>query len=440
MNLKTLDFEKSSSEKIQKWQWEKVAESLQRAEKSPFYAKLFRLRKIDPKKIKNFSDFQKIPFTTEEDLRQSARDILALPLKKIWRVFATSGTTGKPKLIFREPIREDSEIVSVWHHLFERAGYFPKMAAVLRPTAGLGASGPVTEKVFEILGIPCFSVSPDVNFEKTLNAILQIQPDLLVISPSFASMLVFSAKEAGIDPRKLGIRAIISTGEPLHPNERNFLSREFQAEIFNTYGAADPSVWLASECQEHQGLHIFPYTAYWELLDEKFKANKNQGELILTPFSNHAMPLLRYRLGDQVTLDPAPCPCGCQLPRVVSVARKEKPIAIKLGQDQIDFEARKFLGNLVRSFPEISSFFNLIYDKNSGQKKLLFEIYDFNLPSARKEKIANEIEKIYFENFSDLHEIDTQALKKYLYLQIELVPLGSLKREAAKIKDQIMEK
>jgi len=41
-----------------------------------------------------------------------------------------------------------------------------------------------------------------------------------------------------------------------------------------------------------------------------------EGELILTSLYARAMPLIRYRLGDRVSMENKPCPCGCSFPRI----------------------------------------------------------------------------------------------------------------------------
>jgi phenylacetate-CoA ligase len=434
MDINFLDFERTSPETIKKWQWAKVAELLKRANQVKFYKLLYRKYGIKIEQIKNFEDFKNIPLITEDDLRDNARDFLYMPLNKIWRVFATSGTTGKPKLIFREPITNESEILSVFHHLFKRAGFIPKLAAIMRPAGGLGASGPVTAKVMELLGIPCFTVSPESSLKKTVLALTEIRPDLLIISPSFASMLILNLKREGVAPGKLGVEKIISTGEALHPNERRFIEQEFNAEIINTYGAADPSVWLGSECSSHHGLHLFPYTSYIELLDRDGKISEDKGEVIVTPFSNHAMPLVRYRLGDFVEIDHEPAGCSTSLPRFRSVSRAEKPLTIELEDGAIEFEVRKALDKTILDFPEVNSFFNFIVNRPENSIEILFEADPGHLGKKSPEKTAVLIEKKFTKVLS---EFSADALKEKFSIHIKIVPLGTLYREAAKLKDQI---
>ena len=310
--MKLLNFEKSSLEEVKKWQWRQIKKLLYRAGKTKFYSQLFRRFKIDIKKIKNFEEFSLLPETTEDDLKNNPYDFLFYPREKIWRIFTTTGTTGKAKIIFREPIGGRQEILAVWRHLFGRINYWPKLTGIFRPAGGLAASGPVIEKIMELLNIPCFSLNPEAGTKAAKEALIALNPDTLITSPSFAVCVLEELKKEKIVAKNLGIKKIITTGEKLFPQQRRSLKSAFKAEVVNVYGAADPSVWLGSECYKHMGIHIFPYTSYLEKV--------NDG-LLVTPFANHAMVLIRYKLRDIVDFDYSKCSCGRTLPRITAISR-----------------------------------------------------------------------------------------------------------------------
>jgi phenylacetate-CoA ligase len=312
--MRVLDFEKASLEKVKKWQWLQIKKLLERAQKTKFYSRLFKKFKVDIKRIKNFKDFAQLPETNEEDLRENPYDFLFYPREKIWRIFTTSGTTGKPKIIFREPIEKGKEVLSVWYHLFKRINWWPKIVGIFRPARGLGASGPVAEKMMELLKIPYFSLPLEAGEKSAKDAILNLKPDTLITSPSFAILVLKELKKEKIFIKSLGIKKIITTGESLFDEQRKDLEKEFGAEVINVYGAADPSVWLASECSAHCGLHIFPYTSYIE---------KVKDGLLVTPFANRAMVLIRYKLKDIVEFDFSKCTCKRTLPRIIKISRSK---------------------------------------------------------------------------------------------------------------------
>ena len=73
-------------------------------------------------------------------------------------------------------------------------------------------------------------------------------------------------------------------------------------------------VACASAC-EHGRLHVNPDYAYVETVD-------GEGDVVGTTFHHHAMPLLRYRLGDRSRWKPGQCLCGRVFPMLESVSGK----------------------------------------------------------------------------------------------------------------------
>ena len=69
-------------------------------ENVPFYKKRFDEIGLKPEHIQSFQDVEKIPFTTKDDIRDNYPfGLFAVPQKKIVRMHASSGTTGKPTVV-----------------------------------------------------------------------------------------------------------------------------------------------------------------------------------------------------------------------------------------------------------------------------------------------------------------------------------------------------
>ena len=67
---------------------------------SPFYRKKFKDAGVQPDDIRTLEDLQKLPFTTVEDLRDGYPfPLLSVPFEKVVRIHASSGTTGKRKVL-----------------------------------------------------------------------------------------------------------------------------------------------------------------------------------------------------------------------------------------------------------------------------------------------------------------------------------------------------
>ena len=90
--------------------------------------------------------------------------------------------------------------------------------------------------------------------------------------------------------------------------------------VFNRYGCREVSV-IASECAAHSGLHVMAEGLYLEIETPHGPAAPGEmGAILVTDLLNHAMPLIRYRIGDLARWADGACPCGRGLPRLERVA------------------------------------------------------------------------------------------------------------------------
>jgi phenylacetate-CoA ligase len=121
----------------------------------------------------------------------------------------------------------------------------------------------------------------------------------------------------------LPLRAVMTTGEPLLSVEREVIEERFQTRAYDSYGQAE-RVAFSSECEEHNGHHIFPEYAITEVVDEAGEALPagRFGELVGTGLHNYAMPLIRYACGDAAVLSDRSCPCGRTLPIIEGVVSR----------------------------------------------------------------------------------------------------------------------
>jgi phenylacetate-CoA ligase len=112
------------------------------------------------------------------------------------------------------------------------------------------------------------------------------------------------------------LMAAITNAEPVLEHQRRSIEEGLACPVRETYGMAE-GVVAASECGRGR-LHLWPDAGVVEVLDAPAG---EAGELIATGLLNPDMPLIRYRVGDRVTLDPdtAPCGCGRGLPRLHAV-------------------------------------------------------------------------------------------------------------------------
>ncbi|RKZ18718.1 hypothetical protein DRQ50_03605 [bacterium] len=113
------------------------------------------------------------------------------------------------------------------------------------------------------------------------------------------------------------LRAVISTGELLQPDQRATFERVFGVPVLDSYRSRETGP-VAQQCEEVGGLHISTDLCVLEVDGSRgfppTETGLSYGPILFTDLFNYAMPMIRYEVGDLAALDPEPCPCGRSLP------------------------------------------------------------------------------------------------------------------------------
>lgn len=277
-----------------------------------------------------------IPFTTKDDLQLHNDDFLCVDPSKIVDYSTTSGTLGAPvsfvlsendleRLAYNEAISfacagiKPGDIVQLMTTMDRRfmAGlaYFLGLRKLDAGIVRVGA------------GIP----------QLQWDSIIKFRPQYIVTVPSFILKLIDFAETHNIDYKNSGIKGAICIGEPLHNNDfsKNVLAQKiadkWDIKLFSTYASTEMSTAF-TECEFQKGGHQHPDLIIVEVVDEDGNAVENgkSGELVFTTLGVEAMPLIRFKTGDIVTLHSEICECGRTSPRVGPVVgRKQQMIKYK---------------------------------------------------------------------------------------------------------------
>ena len=139
--------------------------------------------------------------------------------------------------------------------------------------------------------------------------------------------------ELGISPPQL--KVIVTNAEPIYDHQRELIESVFQCPVRETYGMAE-MVAGAGECDAGH-LHLWPDAGYMEVdTGNENIVTTGTGQLIATGFVNLDMPLIRYRVGDSVTLSEQveTCSCGRSMPVLSSVeGRNDDLLKTKDGRE-----------------------------------------------------------------------------------------------------------
>jgi phenylacetate-CoA ligase len=258
--------------------------------------------------VRSLGDLAAFPFTTKADLRAGYPwGLLAVPRQQLARVHASSGTTGKPTVVGYT--RGD---IDRWADLMARSiraagGRSGELVHVAYGyglfTGGLGAHYGV-----ERAGCTAIPMSGGQT-EKQVQLILDLEPDIIMVTPSYMQVIVEELARQGVDPASTSLRLGIFGAEPWTEAMRTDIEAAAAIDAVDIYGLSEimgPGV--ACECVETKdGPVIWEDHFYPEIIDPISGAvlpDGEAGELVFTTLTKEALPLIRYRTRDLTTLLP----------------------------------------------------------------------------------------------------------------------------------------
>lgn len=157
-------------------------------------------------------------------------------------------------------------------------------------------------------------------------ALQAMQPDVLASYPSEALLL---AEEQRAGRLRLGLREVWTGGETLTAAMRQGIEAAFGCPVHNSYGASE-FLAMASECA-HGRLHLNSDWLILEPIDDRGQPvppGRPSATTLLTNLANCVQPVIRYDLGDRVTLASERCACGCPLPVIDVQGRRDDTLQL----------------------------------------------------------------------------------------------------------------
>jgi len=275
-----------------------------------YYRELLDSMGLQVKDIQSLSDFSRlVPILDKRIMRERFEDLVSSEWKGKCDILQTSGSTGTPtKFAHPRPYRMQGLSLSLSREI---CGLKGGERAVVLWGADLGDGRYYTFDKERNRAVFSFYSLPAHGFEELLEYVVDLRPEFVM---GYVSVLYTVAQE--LEKRgyaSLGARIIRTHAEKLYDHQRETLQRVFGGEVFQHYGSREITD-LGIECQEHQGLHLLSNLRFFELEPIDNRDNRT-GEVLVTDFANYAMPLIRYRIGDVLTIDNKPCACGRSLPR-----------------------------------------------------------------------------------------------------------------------------
>jgi phenylacetate-CoA ligase len=291
----------------------RLAETVRRAARVPFYADALRRAGVAADAIRSADDVRRLPFTVKDDLRRNyPLGLLAVPRAEVARVHGSSGTTGKPTFVAYT--RRD---LDTWSGLVARflvaGGLRAEHLVHVAFGYGLFTGGFGLHYGIEKVGAGIVPAAGG-NTPRQVLLIKDLGAEVLVCTPSYALHIAEVAAAEGYAKGDLPLRFGHFGGEPWTEEMRVEIERALGILAFNNYGLSEvigPGV--SGECAARQGMHVSEDHFIVECLDPETLEpvrDGEPGELVFTTLTKEALPVLRYRTRDLATLDRRPCPCG----------------------------------------------------------------------------------------------------------------------------------
>ena len=355
-----------SQEALRAYQLGKVIQTLTYVkDKSRFYSAT--LKDVDINAITSFTTFEQLPFTTPEDIKQSAYDFACVPANEVERIVTlnTSGTTGDEKRIFFT--HEDlNATIDFFQHGMRCLVDEGDKVMVLLPGPAYGSIGDLLKKALALSKIECIVQGLLSDVETTAQRIEEEGITCLVGIPM--QILYLSKVKSEVFTKHI-TKVLLSTDYV--PNALvEALSGNGKCKVFNHYGMTEMGYGGGVECECLNGYHLRENDVYFEIIDpstEKPVENGEYGEVVFTTLNRQAMPLIRYKTGDIARFSTQPCGCGTFLRTMEKVlGRIENKVCI----NEHEIHLREF-DEILLGFPEILNYQIRADENNALHVKLI---------------------------------------------------------------------
>lgn len=354
---------------------------------SPFYRRLYD--GIDVSIVQSPDDLPMLPIVDKEMLRANIDDVHTIQRGEGVEA-NTGGTTGK-SLTVRGTIEDGQIRMAVLDHFKARVGF--KNLKMSRATFNGKHIIPPNQRrhVYWRYNAPCRQMIYS-SFDLTEDKIGYYVRSLNEFKPQAIDGFFTSICDVASYVERHGLRlefapiAVFPTSETLNDAGRELIERVFHAKVYDQYASSEGAPFVC-ECPE-QVKHIELNTGVFEFLSD--------GEVLVTSFTTHGTPLIRYAIGDKMELAPEGTTCSCGL---------KGPIVSRIEGRRLDFLYRPDgakinagnVSNLLKYLPN-SVIRTQFRQETMGELTILLEVDDARFVSGSESEILNECRHTFGED------------------------------------------
>jgi len=371
---------------------ENIKKNIRRAMKSEFYKKHFAGLRVDD--ITSMTDFEKLPFTDKDDLREAyPLGLQAVPDEKIVRVHSSSGTTGTPVIIpYTQKDVHDWAIM--FKRCYETAGVTNADRIHITPGYGLWTAGIGFQAGAELLGAMAIPMGPG-NTDKQIKIMIDLKSTVICATSSYALLLAEEIEKRGVHD-KIRLKKGVIGSERWGDKMRQRIAKELGVELYDIYGLTEiygPGIGI--DCIHNSGMHMWTDFMYYEVIDPKTGKTLPEGkvgELVITTLQKEGAPLVRYRTHDLTRAIPGKCKCGREYPRIDRIIGRSDDMVKVRGA--IIYPSR--VDELLATVDGVSSEYQIMIDHLNGK-----DILTLFFETSEKGDALSNLEKTVEHEFKE---------------------------------------
>lgn len=296
-------------------------------ENVPFYKNLRDKHHINTT-ISSLQDFESFPIIGKEDIRKWIED---------WSLFSkefvgqkvdlirerTTGSSGTP---LRFPFLLSEESDKMWYsyaikHLYGWDNFDHKTSKLRRWSYKKTLISRIKEWILNTDTICIYDADhlqetmlTDERMKTIIHQIKKHKPYILEWFTTTLVDLALYIQKNNLHINYKSIHYIVTAAEQLSEDHRRLLEQVFCGKVVDRYGGTEASI-MAHQCpRQWYGIyHINDSRIFFETVDENWKQlTGEEWTIVITDFSRHYVPFIRYKVGDTATIDPniSHCQCG----------------------------------------------------------------------------------------------------------------------------------
>lgn len=389
---------------------------------SPVYRKRLDEAGVKPKDIRSLKDLQKLPFTTSKDLQEGYPfPLLSVPFEKVVRIHASSGTTGKRKVLAYTQ-KDINDWANFFARCYEMAGLTQEDRVQIAVGYGVWTAGVGFQLGCERFGAMAIPAGPG-NVDMQCQFLVDMKTTAMCCTASMGLLMAEEVHKRGIKDQ-IHLKKMIFGSERSSDAMKNRIKEILNLEhLFDIPGMTElygPGTGL--DCIYHTGIHYWADYYILEILDpETLKPvpEGEIGEMVVTTLRKEAAPLIRYRTRDLTRLISGKCPCGSILPRHDRLLGRSDDMiifrAVNIYPGQID--------HILSGMPGIGSEYQIIIDRKEDGKDYM------TIKVERDQRVDKEKDP-------ELSKKVGEEVKKQILVSagVEIVDYGALPRSERKSK------